>query len=321
MSTTTTAPLPPDDGRPADGDPLLSVRNIDFSYGELQVLFDISLDVHPGEALALLGTNGAGKSTLLRVVAGLETPSAGSVTFAGRDITGTAAERLATGGLVLINGGRGVFGDMTVEENLQMQGLQIRKDRAVVRERTEHVMATFPRLAERLSQPAGRLSGGEQQQLAIAKALLLGPQLLCIDELSLGLAPVVVGELLEIVRRLHQEGTTLLVVEQSLNIAAELCERAVFLEKGQVRFEGRTVDLLERDDIARAVFFGGDVSSDEGPPATATPTRPDTPTPDTPTPASPKTRRRRRRTTPLSTPEGGGAEQSGTAGRPPRRTS
>jgi ABC-type branched-subunit amino acid transport system ATPase component len=254
MSTTdTTAELRPAGG----GDEMLRVRNIDFSYGQLQVLFDISLEVYRGEALALLGTNGAGKSTLLRVVAGLETPSAGSVAFAGREITGVPAERLAAEGLALIPGGRSVFTDMTVEENLQMQALGIRRQRALVRERTDLVLATFPRLAERLSQPAGRLSGGEQQQLALAKALLLDPELLCVDELSLGLAPVVVGELIEIVRRLHENGVTLLVVEQSLNIAAQLCDRAVFLEKGQVRFEGRTADLLEQDDIARAVFFGG----------------------------------------------------------------
>ncbi len=237
-------------------DALLSVSNIDFSYGPLQVLFDVSLEVHRGEALALLGTNGAGKSTLLRVVAGLERPSSGVVQLDGRDITGHAAERLASEGLVLICGGRSVFADMTVEENLEMQSIGIRKDRAVARERRDLVLSTFPRLADRLGQPAGRLSGGEQQQLALAKALLLNPELLCIDELSLGLAPVVVGELHEIVGRLHDNGVPLIVVEQSLNIAAQLCERAVFLEKGQVRFEGRTTDLLDQDDIARAVFFG-----------------------------------------------------------------
>jgi len=150
-----------------------------------------------------------------------------------------------------------VFTDMTVEENLQMQALGIRKQPSVLRERRGRVLETFPRLAERLSQQAGKLSGGEQQQLALAKALLLDPQLLCLDELSLGLAPVVVGELLAIVRELNANGTTVVVVEQSLNIAAELCPRALFLEKGQVRFEGRTSDLLEKDDIARAVFFGG----------------------------------------------------------------
>jgi ABC-type branched-subunit amino acid transport system ATPase component len=239
------------------GDPLLQVTDVDFSYGQLQVLFGVSLEVRQGEALALLGTNGAGKSTLLRVISGLERPSAGSVVLAGRDILGVPAEKLAGQGLVLVPGGRAVFTDMTVEENLQMQALGIRKHSALVRERRTQVLETFPRLAERLNQQAGKLSGGEQQQLALAKALLLDPQLLCLDELSLGLAPVVVGELMAIVRQLNANGTTIVVVEQSLNIAAELCPRALFLEKGQVRFEGRTSDLLEKDDIARAVFFGG----------------------------------------------------------------
>src|SRR5438552_10204324 len=263
MTTTHDLPYAASDSF-GSGDALLRVQGIDFSYGQLQVLFGISLHVDRGEALALLGTNGAGKSTLLRVIAGLETPSGGSVTFGGRDITGVAAERLATQGLALIPGGRSVFTDMTVDENMQMQARGIRKQRALVRQRRELVLATFPRLAERLSQQAGRLSGGEQQQLALAKALLLDPALLCIDELSLGLAPVVVGELLEIVRRMSENGITLLIVEQSLNIAAQLCDRAVFLEKGQVRFEGRTVDLLEQDDVARAVFFGGAVTSNNG---------------------------------------------------------
>jgi ABC-type branched-subunit amino acid transport system ATPase component len=240
---------------------LVRVRDIEFSYGHVQVLFGISLDVRRGEALALLGTNGAGKSTLLRVIAGLEEPSAGSVTFDGRDITSAPAERLAGEGLVLIPGGRAVFADMTVDENLQMQALGIRKQRALVKERMERVLSTFPRLAERRAQLAGSLSGGEQQQLALAKALLLDPEVLCVDELSLGLAPIVVGELLEIVGRLNEGGITLIVVEQSLNIAAQLCDRAVFLEKGAVRFEGRTAELLEQDDIARAVFLGGAVTS------------------------------------------------------------
>jgi ABC-type branched-subunit amino acid transport system ATPase component len=125
-----------------------------------------------------------------------------------------------------------------------------------VQERRQAVLETFPRLAERLSQQAGSLSGGEQQQLALARALMLEPKVLCIDELSLGLAPVIVAELLEIVARIHASGVTLILVEQSLNIAAELCDRAVFLEKGQVKFEGKTAELLERDDIARAVFLG-----------------------------------------------------------------
>lgn len=236
-------------------DRLLSVENVDFSYGQLQVLFDLSLHVERGEALALLGTNGAGKSTILRVITGLVGPSRGTVTFDGREITHVPAEQLAGQGMMLISGGRAVFADMTVEENLDVFSMTA-PDAAEVRERRVVVFDTFPRLAERRRQKAGTLSGGEQQQLAMSRALLLQPTLLCIDELSLGLAPVVVAELMEIVWTLSDQGITLVVVEQSLNVAAELCARAVFLEKGEVRFEGKTADLLDRDDIARAVFLG-----------------------------------------------------------------
>jgi ABC-type branched-subunit amino acid transport system ATPase component len=234
----------------------LHVADIDFAYGQLQVLFGVSLEVRAGEAVALLGTNGAGKSTLLKVIAGLEKPAGGTVLLDADDVTGIAAERLAARGLVLVVGGRSVFADMTVDDNLEVQALIARMEPARYRERLDVVFTTFPRLAERRKQKAGTMSGGEQQQLAVARALLLEPRILCIDELSLGLAPVVVGELLEVVRRVHATGVTLLVVEQSLNIAAELCERAVFLEKGQVRFEGPTRELMDRDDIARAVFLG-----------------------------------------------------------------
>jgi ABC-type branched-subunit amino acid transport system ATPase component len=235
---------------------VLDAREVDFSYGSVQVLFGASLHVERGEALALLGTNGAGKSTLLRVLAGLETPSSGSVELNGVDVTGAPAEKLVRDGLVLILGGRAIFRDMTVEENLEIQALLVRERPDVRRERRARVLDTFPRLAERLGQMGGSLSGGEQQQLALAKALLLEPSVLCIDELSLGLAPIVVQELLEIVRSINQSGVSIVLVEQSLNIASQLCSRAVFMEKGAVRFEGRPSELLERDDLARAVFFG-----------------------------------------------------------------
>lgn len=234
----------------------LDVRGIDFAYGQMQVLFGVSLEVHRGEALALLGTNGAGKSTILRVVAGLEKPSKGRISYLGRDITGLPAERLPGEGLLLVVGGRAVFGDMTVAENLDMGALAAHLAPDRLKQRMDVVYSTFPVLAARRRQKAGTLSGGEQQQVALAKALLLDPKVLCIDELSLGLSPVVVGQLLELVRRIHATGVSLIVVEQSLNIAAELCERSVFLEKGQVRFEGPTADLLAREDIARAVFLG-----------------------------------------------------------------
>jgi ABC-type branched-subunit amino acid transport system ATPase component len=237
--------------------PLVDVESVDFSYGRLQVLFGVSLHVEPGEALALLGTNGAGKSTLLRLVCGLERPSSGSIAYGGRDITGQPAERLVRQGLALISGGHAVFPDLTVRENLDIQAIPIHKQRATVRARMGEVLDTFPALKKYLRRQAGSLSGGEQQQLALAKALLLDPKVLCIDELSLGLAPVVVQELMAIVQSLVETGLTLVIVEQSLSVACQICERAVFMEKGEVRFEGRAAELLERDDIARAVFLGG----------------------------------------------------------------
>jgi ABC-type branched-subunit amino acid transport system ATPase component len=235
-------------------EPLLAVQGVDFSYGRLQVLFGVSVHVAQGEALALLGTNGAGKSTLLRLVSGLERPSAGRVVLAGQDVTGVPAEEMVKKGVVLVSGGKGVFPDMTIEENLLVQASTVAPSSA--RAARERVYSTFPRLRERLRQKAGRLSGGEQQQLALAKALILDPKVLCIDELSLGLAPLVVQDLLGVVRNIHTQGVTVVLVEQSLNIAAELCERAVFMEKGSVRFEGTPRELMERDDIARAVFLG-----------------------------------------------------------------
>jgi ABC-type branched-subunit amino acid transport system ATPase component len=235
----------------------LEAEEVNFSYGRLQVLFGVSLYVEPGEALALLGTNGAGKTTLLRVLAGLETLSSGRVRLNGVDVTGTEAEDLVGRGLVLVPGGRAVFADMTVDENLELQALTVRHRTDWVRQRREEIYGLFPRLAERLRQPAGSLSGGEQQQVALAKAILLDPSVLCIDELSLGLAPIVVQELLDVVRGINATGVAVVLVEQSLNIASDLCARAVFMEKGLVRFEGRPSELLERDDLARAVFLGG----------------------------------------------------------------
>jgi ABC-type branched-subunit amino acid transport system ATPase component len=235
----------------------LEAENIEFAYGRLQVLFGVSVRIDPGEALAVLGTNGAGKSTLLRVLSGLEPPSSGRVLLGGADITGTPAEELVSRGIVLVNGGRAVFPDMTVEENLELQALTVRTRTDWVRSRREYIHELFPRLSQRLGQLAGSLSGGEQQQLALAKAILLEPSVLCIDELSLGLAPIVVEDLMRIVRTINATGVAVVLVEQSLNIASQLCTRAIFMEKGSVRFEGSPTDLLERDDLARAVFLGG----------------------------------------------------------------
>ena len=231
----------------------LELRGIEFSYGALQVLFGIDLVIDGNDILGLLGTNGAGKSTVLRVLSGLAPPTAGEVVLDGDDVTGTPAERMAQLGVVQVPGGRAVFPDLSVWENLEVGAYLLRRGAA---DRIERELERFPRLRERASSPAGSLSGGEQQQLAIAKALLLDPRVLCIDELSLGLAPLVVEGLLETVREIHAAGTAIVVVEQSLNVAASLCSRAVFLEKGAVVFEGTPKELLERGDLARAVFLG-----------------------------------------------------------------
>lgn len=233
---------------------LLTVDDIHFSYGRVQVLFGITFHVERGEILGLLGTNGAGKSTMLRVLAGLAEPQQGSIHFDGRDVTGTPAELLCRQGVGLIMGGKAVFLDLTVRENLELGGYTLGRE---LHERIERELQRFPQLERRIRNLAGSLSGGEQQQLAIAKSLLTDPQLLCIDELSLGLSPTIVAELFEVVRQIHRDGVTCVLVEQSLSIAAELCDRAVFLEKGTVRFEGAPTELLNRGDLARAVFLGG----------------------------------------------------------------
>ena len=244
--------------RQADPDdvPMLQAANIDFSYGHVQVLFDVSFEVRRGEVLALLGTNGAGKSTVLRVIAGLGTPSRGVVRLNGQTITYVAPERRGSMGIRLLPGGKGVFPQMTVRENLEMSAFVYRHDHADQERRIARVLELFEVLADRQSQPAGSLSGGQQQMLALGCTLLHEPDVLLIDELSLGLSPIMVQQLLQVVERLKGEGTTIVIVEQSLNVALAVADRAVFLEKGQVRFEGDARELLERDDLARAVFLG-----------------------------------------------------------------
>ena len=238
--------------------PALSVSGIDFSYGRVQVLFDVAFHVERGETLALLGTNGAGKSTVLKVISGLGTPSRGSVRMDGRNITFTTPEHRAEMGIQMLPGGHGVFPSMSVSANLETGAHLLGRDASLRRDRIASVLELFPDLAKRLDQDAGSMSGGQQQQLALARVMLHEPELLIIDELSLGLAPVVVAELLEVVERIKAErNQTIIVVEQSLNVALAIADRAVFMEKGQVRFEGDARELAERDDLARAVFLGG----------------------------------------------------------------
>ena len=254
------------------GEPLLRVEGVDASYGPVQVLFGLDVDVAGGEIVALLGTNGAGKSTLFRCITGLLPPSRGSIRFDGEELVGRTADEIAAMGVVMMPGGKSVFPTLTVRENLRLASWLQRKDGRAVAAAEERVLALFPRLTERIDQMAGNLSGGEQQQLAVGQALIPDPRLLLIDELSLGLAPAIVGQLVDVVRRVHAEGLTVVVVEQSINVALELAERAVFMEKGEFRFTGPTRELIDRPDILRSVFISGAGAGPDapaGPPAVA----------------------------------------------------
>jgi ABC-type branched-subunit amino acid transport system ATPase component/branched-subunit amino acid ABC-type transport system permease component len=237
-------------------EPLLDARGVDAGYGRIRVLFDVDLAVDDGEIVALLGTNGAGKSTLLRAVCGL-TPRTGRVRLGGVDLDGCSAEEVVRRGVALMPGGRAVFPTLTVADHLRLSCWTFRTDRERVEASLAEVHELFPVLSDRSDQLAGDLSGGEQQQLALAMTLLLRPRVLLIDELSLGLAPLVVASLCDVVRRLNERGMTVVVVEQSVNVALTLARRAVFMEKGTVRFEGPTRELLERPDLLRSVFLEG----------------------------------------------------------------
>ena len=237
-------------------DAVLVCRGVDAGYDGVQVLFGVDLEVRRGEVLALLGTNGAGKSTLLRVVSGLLPASAGTVSLDGVDVTSVGPVGMARRRVVQVPGGRGVFPTLTVAEHFTVAAWLLRAD-PDVDARREEVLRRFPRLQERWDQMAGNLSGGEQQQLALGMAFLSLPELLIIDELSLGLAPAIVEQLLDLVREINARGTAIVLVEQSVNVALTVADRAYFMEKGEVRFEGRTTELLERDDIVRSVFLEG----------------------------------------------------------------
>ena len=235
---------------------LLDAQDLDVHYGRVQVLFDVSIEVAEGEFVALLGTNGAGKSTFLKAVSNLTTPSRGRIVFAGEDITGLAPDRIAAAGLAHVPGGRGMLPDLTVDENLRLGGHLLRRDRAALAAGLERVLDLFPWMAERRRQLAGTLSGGEQQMLAIGRALIVQPTMLMIDELSLGLAPVIVEDLMGLLQRLNADGTTILIVEQHATLAMQMASRVLFMEKGQVRFSGDGRELLRREDLLRSVFLG-----------------------------------------------------------------
>ena len=241
-----------------DGDAkLLVCRGIDVAYGQTQVLFNVDFHVDDGEIVALLGTNGAGKSTLLSAISGLVEPAAGAIIFDGKDITMKPANETVAAGIVMVPGGKGVFPTLTVQENLELAGWLFARDKEHVEEATAKVLEYFPILKERWGEKAGNMSGGEQQMLTLGQAFIAKPKLLMIDELSLGLAPVIVEQLLEIVKAIHDQGTTIILVEQSVNVAITVAKRAVFMEKGEVRFDGPTAGLLDRPEILRAVFLQG----------------------------------------------------------------
>lgn len=256
----------------APGEPLLVCRGVDVSYGSVQILFGVDVEIARGEIVALLGTNGAGKSTLLKAVSQLVDPKGGQIIFDGQDITHVGAVKAAKAGIVQVPGGKAVFPTLTVAEHFRAgTWLYARDDQSDVDRRIEEVLDRFPRVRERWDQMAGNLSGGEQQQLALGMAFVAKPKLLIIDELSLGLAPTIVEMLLNMVRAIHEEGCTIVLVEQSVNVALTVADRAYFMEKGEVRFSGPTAELLERGDILRSVFLegAGSVSGPGKAPATA----------------------------------------------------
>ena len=229
-------------------EPLLELRGVSSGYGDLRVLHDISLTVAPGEVVALMGSNGAGKTTTLKTIVGLLRPMEGSVVFDGQDISRIPPEDLVGRGLVLTPEGRGMLRDLTVRQNLELGGYVISKDRAKLARRLEEAFAAFPILRERESQLAGTLSGGQQQMLALVRAMMSKPRLLLIDEASMGLSPIMAESTFDLIGRLNREqGTAILLVEQNVE-ALRLADRALVLEKGQIVQEaaGEELDALTR---------------------------------------------------------------------------
>jgi branched-chain amino acid transport system ATP-binding protein len=235
---------------------LLEVRDVVVHYGRIEALHGISLVVREGELVTLLGSNGAGKTTMMRAISGLRALSAGSVWFDGKDVTKVKAHRRVVDGLIQAPEGRGVFPGMTVAENLEM-GCYGRKfpSKSEHRERFDWVLETFPRLAERRSQVGGTLSGGEQQMLAIGRALMARPKVLLLDEPSMGLAPMVISQIFKIISEINSQGTTVLLVEQNAQQALSRSDRAYILETGRVTRSGVARDLL-KDDSIRAAYLG-----------------------------------------------------------------
>ena len=230
---------------------LLVVENLSVFYGSIEALRGVSLRVEEGEVVTLIGANGAGKSTTLRTISGLIEPKRGSIRFAGQEIQGWAPHRVVKSGLVQVPEGREIFANLTVDENLQLAAF-LRKDKVAIRADRERALELFPRVRERLRQQAGTLSGGEQQMLAIARALVARPKLLMLDEPSLGLAPQLVRSIFQVIREINREGTTILLVEQNANMALQVANRAYVIEVGQIRMEGPAAELAASDEVRKA---------------------------------------------------------------------
>ena len=235
-------------------DPLLALQGLALAYGGIQAVKGIDLTVGAGELVCLIGANGAGKTTTLKGICGLLPARSGKVRYAGDDITGRRPFELVRRGLVMVPEGRGVFGGLTIEENLAM-GAYIRDDRAAIGQDIERVFTLFPRLKERRRQTAGTLSGGEQQMLAIGRALMSRPKLLLLDEPSMGLAPLMVQKVFETIIAVSREGVTILLIEQNARLALEVSDRAYVLESGEITLEGEAAKLLH-DPKVRAAYLG-----------------------------------------------------------------
>ena len=234
---------------------MLSIKNLNVYYGAIHAVKDLDMEVGDGEIVTLIGSNGAGKSTTLHTISGLIKPKSGSIEYKGTDIVGIPAHKLVGQGLVQVPEGRHVFAEMTVMENLDM-GAYLRKDKDEVARDKEKVFLKFPRLKERVGQLAGTLSGGEQQMLAMGRALMSRPQLLLLDEPSMGLAPLLVREIFSIIKEINEEGTTVLLVEQNANMALSIADRAFVLENGRVVLSGSAAELAASEAVQKA-YLGG----------------------------------------------------------------
>ena len=230
---------------------MLEVEHINVYYGAIHAVKDISFHVDEGEVVTLIGANGAGKSTILKTVSGLLHSRTGSITFLDKKLSGVPAHKIVSMGLAQVPEGRRIFAKMTVLENLEM-GAYARKDRAQLGEEMERVFTSFPRLKERRRQLAGTLSGGEQQMLAMGRALMSSPKLLMMDEPSMGLSPILVAEIFSIIKNINQQGVTVLLVEQNARMALSIADRAYVMETGKIVMQGPARELLGNEDVKRA---------------------------------------------------------------------